>query len=214
MHPPIDLGRRFFLRSPLTRALGAGFCVFFSYLPVSAHAVEQGSIELGAGLHVPFDNEERDVYQSGPDLCVGYTSRISTDGRARVRFEIAWLQGSGEEIVPDPTFEVVDARYDLLQVGVGLRQNAVTDPEIGTAFWLGAGVLNVFSWWRDPLGERDFADVMGFYLELMPEIPVGEHWNLWVRVRLQIVADADYGRFAPLDYNSSMLDVGVSYAWF
>lgn len=175
-----------------------------------------GTLEVGGGFHAPLGSRESGVYGTAGALSLGYSWRLTpTDSRADSRFvaDATYLWASGA-VASDPTFALPEERYWLLPLVLGVRVNLV-GAGLPKRFNLygGLGVATVLSGYRDLAGRTRNSPGFGGMLELQPEFRVSDALSIWIRDRLWILGDIDYGDLATgLNYSGSTLQVGL--AWW
>jgi len=179
-------------------------------LAATAPAAADVRVEAGGGVFVPFDRDHREVYGSSPAFTLGISSAFGTRG-SRVFLDVGHVRGSGDELTFDPTFvRAPDAEYRLLPVTLGLRFDVNSDPDQAFRLFLGLGLRTCFTHWEG-IDASESAPTLGLMGELRPELRVGNDWTVWVRQRLDLVRDVDYGAPAPLlDYSAGTLEIGAS----
>lgn len=178
-------------------------------------AAGDSAVEVGGGFHAPFGSRESDVYGSAGALSLGYSRRLTPAGSrtdTRLIADATYLWASGA-VVNDPTFDFPEERYWLLPLALGVRVNFV-GPGIRDTFGLygGLGVATVLSGYRDVNGRTDNAPGFGALIELRPELRLSRTLSLWVRDRIWVLGDVDYGDLIRgLNYSGSTLQMGL--AW-
>ena len=181
---------------------------------VSAPAADRYTelaLEAGAGVFVPFDGEDRDVFGVGSLGSVGLGARLSNT--TWLMLETGAIHASGQDYSGDPTFETEKSSYWVYPVTLGFRVNTSGEGEARPVrLYLGFGVRTLFTTFDAPFVGRHDATTVGLVFEMRPEFSLGARSNLYVRHRFLFGGDGTYGgRVSRLHFGGSSLDFGLSY---
>ncbi|GJM44625.1 MAG: hypothetical protein DHS20C21_14670 [Gemmatimonadota bacterium] len=190
-------------------AAGVGFAASW-FLAAVSPAQADVYLDAGAGYFSPFDEDHRAAYGASPAFLLGISSAVGNAG-SRVFLEVEYVHASGSEFTPDPTFEDRGrATYDLVPLTLGARFDLNGNPDQDLRVFLGLGARSLLTRWEGA-GVSRSSPTTGAFVELRPEFRAGDHWTLWIRQRLDLIANVDYGReVAPLSYSGSSLALGIS----
>jgi hypothetical protein len=182
--------------------------------PASAEGLSQ-AIDFSGGAAIPFDSEHRDVYGVGSAIGFGYSYRLTT-GDVWLTLDAGYRRASGQEFFDDPTFEFEDAEYWLVPLGIGIRTNLIPAAHRrNVQLYGGASFLTVVTHWEGPFGESDHSSVLGFAVELRPEIAINDRWGFWFRDRFSFLGEVTYdGLVNDLNHSSSTIEAGLRYGWY
>ncbi len=168
-------------------------------------------IDLCVGGLAPFDSELRDAYGVATALTLGYAPRLGA-GDTRLILDVGYIHSSGAEFTNDATFEIPKAEYTLYPINIGVRTNFV--PSVGgpVALYLGVALQWTPTRWEAPFVGSESTPVLGALVELRPELTLSDRWGVWVRNRISLVSDSDFGnRIADLNSSGSLLEIGASF---
>lgn len=160
--------------------------------PVSAHESDKDwAIELGTGATVLFDSDMREVFGTPTPWTLGISKQLE-HSHSWVLLEAGWIKASGREFIGDPTFEIEDSTFRIIPVSLGVRLALDNKDSSDLRLFFGLGAQFVFAEWDQPLvGERT-ASTTGFYMELQPEVALGESLALFLRGRVSALLDASF----------------------
>jgi hypothetical protein len=169
------------------------------------------AVELGGGVLVPFDGNLRESYGMAGFGSIGFAIRLNARD-TWIFLESGWFSDTGREAVSDPTFDL-EFEYRVIPLHFGVRGNVLADVEEPgpIALYLGFGTHLMHVRREDPFGNSGTAPTIGVFLELRPEIPLGERTSIWARNRLYAAADADIPDAPSFNFSGSNFQMGLSY---
>ncbi len=190
--------------SPLALFLST---LLLSSTPARGHL----AVDLGGGILVPFDDEQRDAYGTAPVVTLGVAAGLGGE-RTWAFLDVGFVPDSGDEFFSDPTFENVEAEYRLVPITLGVRTDFVK-PALRSRASIYGGVAwqTIFTRWEGPFGDAESTPTFGIVFELRPEVQVASRYSIWLRQRVAFIGDAKYDFARDLNYSGSTLEAGLSW---
>ncbi len=179
----------------------------------SAVAGQAHNLELGGGMRIPFDGDLRTVFGSSLMGSLAYSTAINPAG-TRVFIEVGYSRGSGQLVTSfDPTFKVPESERWLVPIALGIMTNPFPKgSQSSVGIGLGAGFMNMLTGFTDHNGESYTGPAFGIFADLRPEVRISNRWNVWVRQRITLVTDVNYGRgVGEFNYSGTSIMLGLRY---
>lgn len=181
-----------------------------TFLLLPAPARGHLAVDLGGGILVPFDDDQRDAYGMAPVLTLGVAAGLGGE-RTWAFLDIGLVRDSGDEFSPDPTFETDKAEYRLVPITLGVRTDFVPPSlQSRASFFGGVAWQTVLTRWESPFGEAESTPTFGIVFEMRPEVRVTERWSAWLRQRIGFSGRAGYDNLTrDLSYSGSTIEFGL-----
>ncbi|MCI0637187.1 MAG: hypothetical protein L0206_25220 [Actinobacteria bacterium] len=169
------------------------------------------AVDLGGGVLVPFDDEQRDTYGTAPVLTLGVAAGLGGE-RTWAFLDVGFVPDSGGEFSPDPTFENDEAETRLVPITLGVRTDFVPPTlESRASCYGGIAWQTILTRWESPFGDAESTPTFGLVFELRPEVRVASRYSVWLRQRVAFLGNAEYDLARDLNYSSSTLEAGLSW---
>jgi hypothetical protein len=187
---------------------GTILCIGFLASPAQSALL----IDMGGGLHVPFEGEQRDDYGTAPSVSLG--AALALGGQRTWAFlDVGYTWDSGEEFTPDPTFDAEDTEYGLVPITLGVRTDFMK-PGLSDHVGIFGGLAwqTVLTRWEFPFGRHESTPTVGVLFELRPEVKLASRWRVWLRQRVSLLGSSDYGNIVRgRNVSGSTIHAGLSW---
>lgn len=168
------------------------------------------AFDLGGGLFVPFDKDQRTDFGSAAAFTLGAAVGLHEE-RTWAFLDVGFVRDSGDQLPADPTFDTDKTKYRVVPITFGVRTDFVKPTTANrVAFYGGVGWQSLLTRVEAPFGDTESTPTYGLIVELRPEIRITSRWSAWVRQRIGIIGDVEYD-ITPREfsYAGSTLQAGL-----
>ena len=171
------------------------------------------AVQLAVGPWSLVDQDLRDALGTGIAIEFAYAAKLRADRGPWLDVSLGYQKSSGPLLDRDPTFELDDSELTVIPFSIGIRGLLAPDWETAPVrIYAGVGVTWAGTRWSTHFKDPETNSTFGGYVELRPEVRIGERVHLLLRQRLLLLADSRFDD-SSMELNASglALSAGIRY---